>query len=645
MWNPLGQAALNNTPAWRPEPYERGTFNILSTCLLTLSFCAWSTLHLNIPDERDSEMQKFRRKIKWQLAASLEDSSPSPGVERSLWRRVLEFLRVRKGSQIAQDDTELGSLPQTSGSASAQRRHQWTIKHTHYALMGGFVFDLSQRSSCSTTIRLPDGRQHLTLTPSAVIFLAENHHKLLPDVSEAFILDKGKTTCLTKSIILGQALWFCCQCISRLVQGLPVTLLELNTIAHVLYAFFTYFIWWDKPLDISEPTEIRVSDLEVKQLCAAMCVRSSLFSRKRCDGHRRSGFLKPYTDQTLNDTIIMASDAEMPVASLPNDGEMQDLRVPVNRGTSMATTLNNESSPQSTGQDCRLDIDAPPRDAQCRPQDSTGPFQIALGETKKGISFDRTLGMMAPEHIPQGYFTLTVRQRLSRRAIDLSPPVITVDEGTQALFSLASGYQNPSAIERQQKTAQSQGFVNLRSKDLDWSDFWGSEKGKNTFMTFLYAGCIYGGLHLIAWNGPFRTHTEVLLWRIAAVTITGPLALLGIGVGLFLVLFPFMLAYILTCLITFLCFRGAAGILAQWRIESFLELGDITKTAAWSKLQTDSWLKKVIVAVTVLVYLAALLLYGLSRLFIVVECFISLAFAPTDTFRLPNWSVYFPHVG
>ncbi|KAL2672785.1 hypothetical protein Neosp_013501 [[Neocosmospora] mangrovei] len=332
--------------------------------------------------------------------------------------------------------------------------------------MGGFVFDFSQQSSYSTAISLPDGRQHLTLTPSAVIFLAANHRKLLPDISEAFILDKAKTTWITKSFVLGQALWFCCQCISRLVQGLPVTLLELNTIAHVLYAFFIYVIWWDKPLDISEPIEIRVSDLEVKQLCAAMCVKSSLFSRKRCDNYRGFGFLKPHNDQTLDNATITASDAEIPVASLPNDEEMQSPPVSMNRaGTSMATTLINESVPKFTGQDPRLNIDAPPRDAQCRPQDSTGPFQIALGETKKGISFDQMSGMVKAERIPQATFAIALVQHVNRRANDAAPPpVITVDEGTQALFSLASGYQNPSAIERQLESARSHGITGfLRS--------------------------------------------------------------------------------------------------------------------------------------------------------------------------------------
>src|SRR5690242_21711382 len=43
------------------------------------------------------------------------------------------------------------------------------------------------------------------------------------------------------------------QCIARLQQNLPVTLLEINTIGHVICAFALYILWWNKPLDIKDP--------------------------------------------------------------------------------------------------------------------------------------------------------------------------------------------------------------------------------------------------------------------------------------------------------------------------------------------------------------------------------------------------------
>ncbi|KAK3361457.1 hypothetical protein B0T24DRAFT_724661 [Lasiosphaeria ovina] len=42
----------------------------------------------------------------------------------------------------------------------------------------------------------------------------------------------------------------------RLAAGLPISLLELNTFAHVVFAVYVFAAWWDKPLDINEPVII-----------------------------------------------------------------------------------------------------------------------------------------------------------------------------------------------------------------------------------------------------------------------------------------------------------------------------------------------------------------------------------------------------
>jgi hypothetical protein len=42
-------SVANDTSPWRPQPTFRGTFGILSTCLVTLGLCVWSAIHLNIP--------------------------------------------------------------------------------------------------------------------------------------------------------------------------------------------------------------------------------------------------------------------------------------------------------------------------------------------------------------------------------------------------------------------------------------------------------------------------------------------------------------------------------------------------------------------------------------------------------------------
>lgn len=45
-----------------------------------------------------------------------------------------------------------------------------------------------------------------------------------------------------------------------------------------------------------------------------------------------------------------------------------------------------------------------------------------------------------------------------------------------------------------------------------------------TFFAFALAGVLYGGLHLLAWNAPFASATQNILWRVSGIVIaaSGP---------------------------------------------------------------------------------------------------------------------------
>lgn len=49
---------------WKPNPNTRGTFDILSTCLITLLLCVWTAVHLNVPPPGSFWEPKFR-KVGW----------------------------------------------------------------------------------------------------------------------------------------------------------------------------------------------------------------------------------------------------------------------------------------------------------------------------------------------------------------------------------------------------------------------------------------------------------------------------------------------------------------------------------------------------------------------------------------------------
>lgn len=70
------------------------------------------------------------------------------------------------------------------------------------------------------------------------------------------IYDRSKGDEVTKGLATLQTLWFITQCVARRVQSLPLTELEVVTLAFGVINLVIYIIWWDKPLDVRYPIRI-----------------------------------------------------------------------------------------------------------------------------------------------------------------------------------------------------------------------------------------------------------------------------------------------------------------------------------------------------------------------------------------------------
>ena len=61
-------SAANSTVVhgWVQDPNTgRGTFSIVSSCLLTLSLCVYTAVHLNVPRQNQTEFQGWLRTARW----------------------------------------------------------------------------------------------------------------------------------------------------------------------------------------------------------------------------------------------------------------------------------------------------------------------------------------------------------------------------------------------------------------------------------------------------------------------------------------------------------------------------------------------------------------------------------------------------
>ena len=82
-----------------------------------------------------------------------------------------------------------------------------------------------------------------------------------PTVTVDEIEDRSKSDGFSKTIALGQTLWFVAQCISRRAQHLDLTLIELLTLSLAVLNGLMYLLWWHKPLDVRCPFRVYLRDL------------------------------------------------------------------------------------------------------------------------------------------------------------------------------------------------------------------------------------------------------------------------------------------------------------------------------------------------------------------------------------------------
>lgn len=88
------------------------------------------------------------------------------------------------------------------------------------------------------------------LFPDEMETLAKSELIDFPRITEEEIQDRSKGDFISKGLVVVQSTWFVLQCLARAVKHLPVSELEVMTLAYATLNFVTYAIWWNKPLNV-----------------------------------------------------------------------------------------------------------------------------------------------------------------------------------------------------------------------------------------------------------------------------------------------------------------------------------------------------------------------------------------------------------
>ena len=179
-----------------------------------------------------------------------------PRTEYVLSWAIRQNLRARKISPRIKVNWTLSAFGINSSDLLLDL--QWSKKHGFFIIMGGFhLFERGSREA--SDIKPISHEEDIPLHPLAAIDLYGDNTALDIDFpsftvpTEAEIKGKGKSDWLTKSLVLLQTSWFC---IARAVKHLPITHLEIMTLAYAAMNFVIYIFWWNKPLNVNRPLQV-----------------------------------------------------------------------------------------------------------------------------------------------------------------------------------------------------------------------------------------------------------------------------------------------------------------------------------------------------------------------------------------------------
>ncbi|CAD6585838.1 MAG: hypothetical protein ASARMPREDX12_002130 [Alectoria sarmentosa] len=270
---------------WQSSCNRRGTFDILSSCLILIFASTWTVLHLNIPAPKDSWWTKGTRKAKWMAVNVLfpEFIFAHAMEERSMAADALQLLRLANG-EIYSDLTWWQKICDTLGFFKGvqdslrviiQRRNStdpvfkpraqsrdWTMTHALFANMGGFHISKAIIDPSYMFGSHPTGDQEtFVLDAFQVISLyVRNVIETVPKISRREIEDRGKADPLVKALVLMQFSWLALSVIARKIDGLPIAQLEIATLGFTCCAALTYSAAWQKPKDVDTAIEIRIPE-------------------------------------------------------------------------------------------------------------------------------------------------------------------------------------------------------------------------------------------------------------------------------------------------------------------------------------------------------------------------------------------------
>jgi hypothetical protein len=451
--------------------------------------------------------------------------------------------------------------------------HNWTKTHGFFALMGGF------------TVHRNDGRSH----PIALADLEGHLMAGRITITEKEIEDRSKGNVLSRGAVLVQTGWFMLQLLARSIQRLPITELEIATLAFASLSLTIYVVWWNKPLDVQCSIVLTVP-------CPDTSVSVAL-AANQAPGE---------TDRA----------EEVEIQTIPRSVPCPD--------TSVSVALAANQAPGETDRAEEAEIQTIPRSVADHASQEIGQVSEEVGQASEGINLVAEGVNPASERIDsvsEGANLVSEGTTHAPGTHPESPNTTLININFRQVLLLGAAAAGTRLWDIFAKAAGgtrkgiSQLFEDLIARGLGdarletfFADnqrvptfYWGTDLTDNTYESFkrrrmrplvALAGTVFGGIHCLAWPFGMPSEAEKVLWRVTACLITTiPL--------------PFALAVAATD--NGGVFRSRYGL-----IQPFIA--------------------------------GTLVLYAIARLSLLVQAFVLLRTLPEGAYTEVQWTSYIPHI-
>ncbi|KAF5366083.1 hypothetical protein D9757_012385 [Collybiopsis confluens] len=300
-----GNASLTNSCPLPDPDSARTALGILWSCLSVLFACTWVSVHPNVPGPDEGSARRLWTKIKLMMVALIAPELLVMWAVRQWYaaRELTKCVYVLGGKNVVTESFEFDYKGYEKGYKG------WTKTHAFFALMGGFslykgnkhvsVLRFIPSEQWSSRLKMLDDFNkssisgsnpvsgYAAIPPISDVAMAEAdfndrsfaaHATFIRRVPVKELEDRNKSDSFAKLIAVGQTIWFVVQLCARWATNLPITEMEVMTLAFAAMNVPIYFFWWNKPLGVGVPIRIQRN---------AQTIKEDTDDQPATDGHAR----------------------------------------------------------------------------------------------------------------------------------------------------------------------------------------------------------------------------------------------------------------------------------------------------------------------------------------------------------------------